>query len=154
MQWCWGVVTPLRSCRTHFGLFSIGHVCLEKGGGGLERWASRLSMSCGQVVVDPCIVHISCPSSPCTSLRFISVPCTTCTQHPCTPAPPPCTPRTLTAPRYLKFISLGGFKHVLSVLQNWGSTFVVEAPEATPPLRMSRSLSNASEASADLTEGE
>jgi hypothetical protein len=68
--------------------------------------------------------------------------------------PPPCTPRTLTAPRYLKFISLGGFKHVLSVLQNWGSTFVVEAPEATPPLRMSRSLSNASEASADLTEGE
>ena len=116
------------------------HACWGKrscgwgGGGGLE-----------------CVIDAAWGRRTWASIRVCSI-----SRGPNTPVhlplPAPLAPSL--PPRYLKFISLGGFKHVLSVLQNWGSTFVVEAPEATPPLRMSRSLSNASEASADLTEGQ
>jgi hypothetical protein len=151
VQWCWGRVTLL---RTHCGLFLIGHACWEKGGGGAGAlglqtvhalWSgSRPSGYCAYLLPSAPLAPL-CPSSLCPTPLA-----------PYTPVhlPLPVPLNNPTAPRYLKFISLGGFKHVLSVLQNWGSTFVVEAPEATPPLRMSRSLSNASEASADLTEGQ
>jgi hypothetical protein len=49
------------------------------------------------------------------------------------------------------FITLGGFSHVVDVLQHWGDSFLADTalPDAMP-LRMSRSLSNASDASVEL----